>query len=449
MKPLGNFPEPFQLANNSSRFNSLSRGYKFVEKRSVLFQMFLFLFFFAFLFPSLVYPFNAEFEIKSLRVYSGSDETSFPVIDYSSEGEKSITIDFDVQATFYPNLIIQFKYCDDNWLPYENQFLQNPLYNTEYNLWLDKIPSGVSGARYHYTGTFPNNNVQFPFSGKWRFFITDSQNKNLVYASEKFFVINPDVKLNVQVMRETMQGSYGDKANLGRTLVIKTNFTLPDSLISANVRKIEIVKNRMISNPIVVDRNTNTQERYYEWDAGRKFSFIARNLRPGNEYRQIDTRNLSNYPTSTVDAKFGEFDQSDLFTKHPRDFNGSSLLLNFKNANADYQNVVFKLKAPENVTKPIFLTGSFNDWKLLPEYEMYDDKGMMNISIPLKRGVHAYQYVAADINGDKISNADWEILEGNFFETENEYYIFLYYESQEKGGYNKIIGFAKIRTGAL
>jgi len=48
MKPLGNFPEPFQLANNSSRFNSLSRGYKFVEKRSVLFQMFLFLFFFAF-----------------------------------------------------------------------------------------------------------------------------------------------------------------------------------------------------------------------------------------------------------------------------------------------------------------------------------------------------------------------------------------------------------------
>lgn len=407
----------------------------------------LILFFFVYLFPAVA--FSAELEIKSLRVYSGGDETSFPVIDYNSNDEKTITIDFDVQAASYPNLIIQFKFCDANWNPYQNQFLQNPLYNTEYNLWLDKIPNGIKGASYHYTGAFPNNNVQFPFSGKWMFFITDSQNKNLVYASQKFFVLYTDIKLNVQVTQQTMQGSYGDNANLGRTIALRTSFTLPDSLFAANVRKVEIVKNRMAASPIIVDRNTNTQERYYEWDAARKFSFVARQLRPGNEYRQIDTRNLSNYPTTTVDARFGEYDQSDLFTKHPRDFNGSMLLLNYKNPNADYQNVVFKLKAPENVTKPIFLVGSFNNWKLLPEYEMYDDKGMMNYSVQLKRGVHSYQYVAADINADRITNADWEILEGNFFETYNEYFIFLYYESTEKGGYDKIIGYAKIRTGAL
>lgn len=407
----------------------------------------LILFFFAYLFP--VSASNTEIEIKSLRVYCGNEETSFPIIDFTSNDEKNITIDFDVQTASYPNLIIQFKFCDSNWKPYDNQFLQNPLYSTEYNLWLDKIPNGVKGARYHYSGSFPNNNVHFPFSGKWMFFITDSQNKNLVYASQKFFVVKPDVKLNVQVNRETMQGSYGDKANLGRTLAIKTSFALPDSLFPANVRKIEIVKNRMIASPIIVDRNMNNQERYYEWDASRKFSFIARQLRPGNEYRQIDTRNITNYPTETVDAKFGEYDQSDLYTKHPRDFNGSSLLLNYRNPNADYQKVVFKLKAPESITKPIFLVGSFNDWKLLPEYEMFDDKGMMNFSVPLKRGVHAYQFVAADYSGNKIVNADWEILEGNFFETENEYFIFLYYQSPEKGGYDKIIGYAKIRTGAL
>ncbi|KAF0152138.1 MAG: hypothetical protein FD143_1355 [Ignavibacteria bacterium] len=407
----------------------------------------LIIFFFAYLIPTVIL--RAEIEIKSLRVYIGSNETSFPVIDFASSDEKTITIDFDVQTTSYPNLIIQFKFCDSNWQPYENQFLQNPLYNTEYNLWLDKIPNGIKGARFHYTGSFPNNNVQFPFSGKWMFFITDSHNKNLVYAAQKFFVVLPGIKLNVQVTRETMQGSFGDKANLGRTLAIKTSFTLPDSLFPSNVRKIEIVKNRMITSPIVIDRNVNNQERYYEWDAARKFSFVARQLRPGNEYRQIDTRSITNYPTETVDARFGEHDQSDLFTKRKRDFNGSSLLLNYRNPNADYQNVVFKLKAPENVTKPIFLVGSFNDWKLLPEFEMYDDKGMMNFSISLKRGVHAYQYVAANINGNRIANADWEILEGNFFETENEYFIFLYYESPEKGGYNKIIGYEKIRTGAL
>ncbi len=403
----------------------------------------------AYLFPVFAYGGSAELEIKSLRVFGSGDETSFPMIDYTSNGEKTITIDFDVQTTSFPNLIIQFRFCDDNWNPYQNQFLQNPLFNTEYNLWMDKIPNNIKGARYHYTGTFPNNNVQLPFSGKWMFFITDSQNKNLVYASQKFFVLYTDVKLNAQLYRETMQGSYGDNANLGRTIAIKTSFVLPDSLFSANVTKVEIVKNRMVSSPIIIDRNTNTQERYYEWDAGRKFSFIARVLRPGNEYRQIDTRNLSKYPTATSDARFGEVDQSDLFSKRSRDDNGSSLLLDFKNANADYQNIVFKLKAPENVTKPIFLVGAFSDWKVLPEFEMFDDKGTMNLSVQLKRGVHEYQYVAADINGDRIQNIDWEILEGNFFETDNEYFIFLYYNTPEKGGYDKIIGFIKIRTGAL
>jgi len=282
------------------------------------------------------------------------------------------------------------------------------------------------------------------------FFIIDSHNKNIVYASGKFIVILPQtIKLNVSAYRETMQGNYGANASLGRTLAIKTSFTLPDSLFPANVRKVEIVKNRMIANSVVVDRNTNNQEKYYEWDASRKFSFIARQLRPGNEYRQIDTRNITQYPTELVDAKFGEYDQSDLFTRRKRDFNGSSLMLDFKNPNADYQRVVFKLKAPESVTKPIFLVGSFNNWKLMPEYEMYDDNGLINFTVPLKRGVHEYQYVAADYKGDKIINDDWEILEGNFFETENEYYIFLYYISPEKGGYDKIIGFTKITTGVL
>lgn len=405
------------------------------------------IFFFACLLPALI--FSAGLEIKSLRVYNGNNETSFPILDYSSNDEKAITIDFDVQSSSYPNLIIQFKFCDSNWQPYENQFLQNPLYNTEYNLLLNKIPNGVKGASYHYTGTFPNNNVQFHLSGKWMLFITDSHNKNLVYAAQKFFVVLPDVKLNVQVTRETMQGNYGENANLGRTLAIKTNFTLPDSLFPSNVIKTEIVRNRMISNSIVIDRNVNTHERYYEWDATRKFSFVARQLRPGNEYRQIDTRNISKYPTEIVNAKFGEYDQTDLFTRRKRDFNGSSLLLDYRNPIADYQKVIFRLKVPESITKPIFLVGSFTNWDLLPEYEMYDDNEMINFTVPLKRGVHEYQYVVADIRGNKIINPEWEILEGNFFETENEFHIFLYYQVPEKGGYEKIIGYAKIKTGVL
>lgn len=396
-----------------------------------------FLFLVAFVFQNFAF---AQVEIKSLRVYSNNDETSFPILDFS-KGDDFITIEFDVASASEPNFTIVFRPCDSNWQPYENPFLFNPLFDKEFNLWFDRLPINLVGAQFHYKGTFPNNNVRFTTSGKWKFFIVDSQDRNKVFASGKFYVVNPEVKLNISVARESLQGEYGDLAILGRTLALKTSFVLPDSLFPSSVLKVEIIKNRMIEYPIVVDRKNFTSERYYEWDAAKKFSFIARNLRPGNEYRETDTRNISVYNSYNVDARFGEFDISDLFTKRKRDLNGASLLMNWRNENADYINVRFRLKAPENISKPIFLVGAFNNWQLLPEYEMFDDNGMMNLTIQLKRGLYDYQYVVADFENEKIVNPDWEILEGNFFETKNEYHIFLYYWSDEKGGYEKIIGY--------
>lgn len=392
---------------------------------------------------------QSALEIRSLRVFSSGEETSFPLIDISDPAKQSITIDFDVNSAAYPSLVIHFRFCDSNWQPYDNPFLSNPLYSYDNNIYLEKLPTNVHGARFHFKGTYPSTNVNFPFSGKWMFFVTDTYDRNKVYASGKFFVVYPEFEINANAFGEGFLSGSDELAVLGRTLAIKTKFTLPDSLFANYVQKIEIVKNRLIDSPIVVDRINLTRDRFYEWDAGKNFNFIARNLRPGNEYRNTDTRHIGKYDGPTVPARFGEIDLADLFTRHLKDFNGSSLLLNYKNQNSDYNNVVFKLRVPENIQKPVFLVGSFTNWKVMPDYEMFDDDGMMNLSVPLKRGSYDYQYVTADYIKDKIQNVDWEILEGNFYETENEYYIFLYYSIQEKGGYEKIIGYKKIITGAL
>jgi hypothetical protein len=392
---------------------------------------------------------NDPVEIKSLRVFSSGDETSFPVIDFSSEDKKSITIDFDVQCSSYPSLLIQFRFCDSNWKPYDNAFLLNPLYSYDNNLYLEKPPNNIRGARYHFSNSYPNNNVTFPFSGKWIFLITDVFDRNQIYATGKFFVVIPEFEIKVNTVMENLLSGSDELAILGRTIAIRTKFTLPDSLFSNYVQKVEIIKNRMLEYPIIVDRSSSSRNRFYEWDASQNFTFIARNLRPGNEYRSTDTRDVGKYNSATVAARFGEIDLSDLYTRRPRDMNGTSILLNYKNQNADYQNVLFKFRAPESITKPIFIVGSFTNWKVLPDYEMFDENGMMNLSVPLKRGVYDYQYVTGEFFNDSIRNIDWEILEGNFHETENEYYIFLFYIAQEKGGYEKIIGYKKIKTGVL
>ena len=70
--------------------------------------------------------------------------------------------------------------------------------------------------------------------------------------------------------------------------------------------------------------------------------------------------------------------------------------------------------------------------------------GIFSKTIQLKRGVYDYQYVLADYQNGKINNPDWYILEGNSWETKNEYNIFVYYNEPTNGGYDRIIAHRKI-----
>jgi len=77
---------------------------------------------------------------------------------------------------------------------------------------------------------------------------------------------------------------------------------------------------------------------------------------------------------------------------------------------------------------------------------MLNEGGRFTKSLLLKRGAYDYQYVTADIINGEIKNADWQYLEGNSWETSNEYHIFVYYTDPNYGGYDKIIGYKKIIT---
>ena len=66
------------------------------------------------------------------------------------------------------------------------------------------------------------------------------------------------------------------------------------------------------------------------------------------------------------------------------------------------------------------------------------------MTIPLKRGIYDYQYVTGEITGNTVEDIDWYTLEGNSWETTNFYYVFLYYNDTDLGGYDHIIGYAKI-----
>lgn len=384
-----------------------------------------------------------DFEIKSLKTYPSKNETEPPVI---IPGQK-LTIEFDIQADHLPDLIILFKFCDRNWQPYNNLFLANQNYNTEYNLWFETLPATIEGARYHYIDEFPNKNVTFPFYGKWKYYITDFQDTSVVFESGRFIVVNPVVPLNVKLKKARLEGRTVDPASFGQIFKITTSFDLPADYLDYYVRNVEIIENQKFDYPVIIEKDQFGEYRFFEGDGLNEFNYIVKDIQPGNEYRQTDIRNKDRFPYPSVSAQYDGIEVSRLFDYGGRDLNGGSRLLNFKNEYADYLDVTFELRLPDDPYYDVFVVGSFTGWKVLPQYVMTESRGIYSTTISLKRGQYDYQYVTGEVYNGTVESIDWLAIEGNDWRTDNEYHIFLYYENQKYGTYDEIIGYKKIRSG--
>ncbi len=402
--------------------------------KKILFMLFLF---------STVKIFSQSIEVKSLKVYAGNDETSFPVIVLGSNSQQYITIEFDVKAAYIPYMNIVFRFCDRNWVPYKNIFLLNLGKNIDHDLGFYRLPHTVKDADFHFIGTYPDlkGYVEFPFSGKWMFYVTDSRDTSIVYASGKFYVVYPEMDVQDTIKDEKLEDKIYFPTDLAKVFNIKTNFNLPQRFYPQDVDQVEIIENHKIDYPVIIDRKFNTNTRYYHWDANRTFSFSARDILPGNEYRQVDLRNTDIYIAKDVNAHLDKIDYSRFYTEGEPDLNGGSILTNYNNDYATYLNVTFSFRPPNSLSEGIFLVGAFNNWKISDKYKMINNYGLYSITVPLKRGIYDYQYVISDYANGTFSKADWVTLEGNNWETTDLYNIFVYYNDPNYGGYDRIIGY--------
>lgn len=386
------------------------------------------------------------FIVKSLNVYTSDDKIALPVLT----GSNKLVIEFDVQGEYIPNMNVVFRFCDKGWTPTKNIFLLNTAYSTAYFLDFDELPvTVIDDARYHNKSTYPDDRgqVRFPFSGKWRFYLTDIQDSSIVYATGKFFVVEDLVDMEILLKRDELADKNYWPVELAKRFSLSSDFYLPEQFYPAFVDKIEIIDDQRIYYPIIVDRNTNTLFRFYKWDANRHFTFTARDIPAGNEFRQVDIRNPNLYLGRDVDAKLDGIEYSRFFLNYEtNDLNGGKIYENYRDAYSTYHNVTFSIRPPDDVYGDIFLVGAFNDWLLSPDYQMYNSNGVFSITTYFKRGVYDYQYVVGEIEDGDVVNADWLILEGNTWTNKKEFDVFLYYNEQDKGGYERIIGYKRVRN---
>ena len=95
--------------------------------------------------------------------------------------------------------------------------------------------------------------------------------------------------------------------------------------------------------------------------------------------------------------------------------------------------------------KNIYLLGELTNHLLNENAKMeYNvEKGIYEKALFLKQGYYSYTYVTKDLKGNAA--ADFESTEGNAWQTENDYTVFVYYRSLSDR-HDELVGITTINS---
>jgi hypothetical protein len=354
---------------------------------------------------------------------------------------------FGNEANYYFEIV----HCDYNWNPtdipkteYMNGFDGQRIQEYENSVNTLQIYS-------HYKLPIPNQFIQLRISGNYILKILD-ESKEVVF-SRKFIVYEDLVTVPIQIKRARTANYLELKHNVEFSIKSQAiNFQNPLKNL-----KILLFQNGQLNTAIknIQPQYTIGNDLIYRYDSETQFW-------AGNEFLYFDNSDIrsARNTISRVDANNGIYN-TNLYTNNARanypysltqDVNGNFVVRNINGTKneieADYAWVYFSLSPSSFMkNKGIYITGMFNNYSLSPEYKMdfNPSKNMYEKAILIKQGFTNFQYQIADDKG----NIDGEnAIDGNFWQTENEYTILVYYR-ENNDRYQKIIGKATISSTAV
>ncbi len=294
----------------------------------------------------------------------------------------------------------------------------------------------------HYRLTIPNQFTRIIKSGNYLISIFNN-NKELVF-SKKFFVYENQVEVPLQIKRARNVSDNNSKHNLDFAVKSKNLlFQNPEKNV-----KVILLQNGILDNAIVNIKPQYTigNDLIFKYD--KETQFYA-----GNEYLFFDSKEIraANNVIARIDSN-GALYNSYLYTDNARknnpytfypDVNGNFSVRNLGAQNndveADYSWVYFTLFTPESTADAnIYITGMFNSNVCNVENKMeYNaSKGVFEKAMLIKQGFNNYKYTKYSSKGQILEK---EAIDGNFYQTENEYTALVYYRSNTDR-YDRIVG---------
>jgi len=380
------------------------------------------------------------YNIKTVSFIQNS-ENVYPYFRLGEGFELAFDDLFGNEANYYYSL----QHCNYDWTPssqltindyiqgFDNQRIQT--YNNSFN---------TLQIYSRYVLSFPNKfTTRILLTGNYILNILNEDRE--VVFSRRFILYQEEVSVPLQVKRARGMDVIQQKHNMD--FAIKTsafNFQSP----LQNV-KVALFQNGRYDNAIynVKPQYTIGNDLIYKYD--KETQFWA-----GNEYLYFENKDVRNASNGVLRVTAGEIYNTILYTNDARgskgytywpDVNGNFTTRNINNSvsdqtlESDYTWVFFKLSAPSYFDKKdIYVGGMFNNYAKTDEYKLdYNEKtALYEKAIMIKQGFNNYMYINAD-KGGKVDGAT--AVDGNYFQTENQYDVFVYYR-QNNERYDRVIG---------
>ena len=413
--------------------------------------------------------------IKTVNLHAPGIVMGSPILQL---GSGALTLSFDDLDGDAREYIYAVEHCNADWTPSNLTELEFMVGYNDERIEYTEFSINTLVNYTHYRLDFPNENIRFTKSGNYLLKVYDNEDDKFLVLTRRFMVVEPRFTLSSGL---ALPSSIVKKSRTHQELdfvVRHKGFTINNPRKEV---KVVVMQNGRWDNAITDIAPQYIRKEHLTYEFLDKIVFLA-----GKEFRFVDIRSLQydgagvrgieeyqdgydvtlHMDRSRSDEEYynridinGEFVIGNLENSQSSNvsfFDGESMddrtakveflrqeLMENQESNnirSDYANVLFSIKRNEPYyDKDVYVFGAMSDWQIKESFKMTHQPAVNAyvVDIPLKQGFYNYAYVTVPKKGDKIPNMSE--LEGDWFETENQYTILVYYRPFG-GRYDQLMG---------
>lgn len=370
--------------------------------------------------------------IKSVKLFKAGDQTSFPVLTLNTTD--LLQLEFDELGTAVKNYYCGFQLCNADWTPAQLTSFEYVKGFQSYRISTYRNSSLATIKYVHYQATVPDRNSTPTRSGNYLLKVFLNNDTTQLAFTKRFVVVNSLTQIGTQVQ----QPFNGALFRTGQKLQLSIQTDKRINVLSPSDIKVAVLQNQNWQTALFLDRPTIFRGNYFEYS-----DEAITGMAGLKEFRWLDLRSLrllsdrmqrldNKGDTVKVEVKPDVTRNAQAYI-YFRDLNGGFTVETYESINpywqGDYALTHFTYVPPGNrplAGNDVYLFGEMTNYATDTTGLMRfnEESGVYEKTLLLKQGYYNYLYATRPARGGAL---DFSQTEGNYWATENNYTVLVYY----------------------